>query len=170
MLKLLKDAARSAGLRQTSSFKLQCFISGYLFNSFQIPKSCYRKQHSSFVDREAKPKVERIGAFYLFFCSFIALIAISALAYSSRRTVRAGRISSWEPACKFHRRMLEGRLVQLLKDLLEEHKHHLFILIGRHEDSPLWFLFSKYKCVSGPQAEAWGCSAVWFDIVKPISH
>lgn len=160
MLELLKDAGRSAGLGQTSGFETRCFISGYLFNSFQIPKSCCRKQHSTIADREAKPKGEIIGAFYSFFYSFIALTAISALAYSSRRAVKVGRISSWKPACKFYRRVLGGGLVQFLKDLLEECRDHLFILIGRHEDSPLCFLFYKYKRVSGPQAEAWSCPAV----------
>lgn len=91
MLDFLKDAGKSTGLKLAGSFKLQCFISGYLFNSLQIPKACYRKQHSTIADRETKPKRDIIGAFYTFFCSFIALAAISVSACSSGKLLgRAG--------------------------------------------------------------------------------
>lgn len=88
----LKDAGKSAGLKWTGSFKLQCFISGYLFNSLQIPKACYRKQHCTIADRrETKPKRDIIGAFYTFFCSFVALAAISVSVCSSGKLIgRAG--------------------------------------------------------------------------------
>lgn len=111
VLKLPKDAGKSTEFKQTSSFKLQCFISGYLFNSLQIPRACWRKQHSTITDRETKPKGDIMRTFYTFFYSIRALAAISMLVYSSRRAVRDGKISSWEPACKFCRRMLDGGLL-----------------------------------------------------------
>lgn len=111
MLELQKDAGKSTGFKQTSSFELQCFFSRYLFNSLQIPKACCRKQRSTIADRETNPKGDIIRAFNTFFYSFIALAAILVLACSSRRAVREGRISSWEPACKFCRRMLNGGLL-----------------------------------------------------------
>lgn len=110
-LELPKDAGKSTGFRQTSSFELQCFISGYLFNSLQIPKACCRKQHSTIADRETNPKGDIIRPFYTFFYSFIVLAAILVSACSSRRAVREGRISSWEPACKFCGMMLDGGLL-----------------------------------------------------------
>ena len=111
MLELLKDAGKSTGFKQTDSFELRCFISGHLFNSLQIPMACCRKQHSAIADRGTNPKGDIIRALYTFFYSFIALAAILMSACSSRRAVREGRISSWEPACKFCRRMLDGGML-----------------------------------------------------------
>ena len=91
MLELLKDAGESTGFKETDSFELQCFISGYLFNSLQIPKVCCRRQHSTIADRESNPKGDIIRAFYTIFYSLIALAAISVLACSSGELLgRAG--------------------------------------------------------------------------------
>lgn len=59
-----------------------------------------------------------------------------------------GRISSWEPACKFCRKKLNCGLFLFFFFfpqhnswlLSEEHGDDLFIFVGRHEDS-LLFLF-----------------------------
>lgn len=58
---LPKDAGKPAGSRQTGSSELQCFISGYLFNSLQIPKACCRKQHSAIAGGETNPKGDIIS-------------------------------------------------------------------------------------------------------------